>query len=146
MANPISKLSLVINGVTTQLDVHDANALTTEIDSMDEGWVRFKCGLQICYGSVPVAIGTSLAYDQASAMYYSRGYVFNYAKGFSSIPVVSLCVFTSNAHPFLQVCVESSADNIDKKLTTGSIILSCKCATTIQNETSIHIQAIGRWK
>ena len=27
MANPISKLSLVINGVTTQLDVHDANAV-----------------------------------------------------------------------------------------------------------------------
>lgn len=27
MANPISKLNLVINGVTTQLDVHDANAL-----------------------------------------------------------------------------------------------------------------------
>ena len=27
MANPISKLSLVINGVTTQLDIHDAHAL-----------------------------------------------------------------------------------------------------------------------
>ena len=52
MANPISKLNLVINGVTTQLDVHDANALTTEIDSMGTGWVRYKCGLQVCYGSV----------------------------------------------------------------------------------------------
>lgn len=52
MANPISKLNLVINGVTTELDIHDANALTTEIDSMGEGWVRFKCGLQICYGIV----------------------------------------------------------------------------------------------
>lgn len=29
MANPISKLNLVINGVTTQLDVHDANAIPT---------------------------------------------------------------------------------------------------------------------
>ena len=27
MANPISKLNLVINGVTTQLDIHDAYAL-----------------------------------------------------------------------------------------------------------------------
>ena len=27
MANPISKLNLVINGVTTQLDIHDAGAL-----------------------------------------------------------------------------------------------------------------------
>lgn len=52
MANLISKLSLVINGVTTQLDVHDANALTTEIDSMGTGWVRFRSGIQICYGGV----------------------------------------------------------------------------------------------
>ena len=52
MANPISKLNLVINGVTTQLDVHDSNALTTEIDSIGTDWVRFKCGLQICYGKV----------------------------------------------------------------------------------------------
>ena len=52
MANPISKLNLAINGVTTQLDVHDANALTTEIDSMGTDWVRFKSGLQICYGKV----------------------------------------------------------------------------------------------
>ena len=50
MANPISKLNLVINGVTTQLDVHDPNALTTEIDSIGTDWVRFKSGLQICWG------------------------------------------------------------------------------------------------
>ena len=55
MANPISKLNLVINGVTTQLDVHDDNALTTEIDSMGTGWVRFKCGLQICWGEEGIA-------------------------------------------------------------------------------------------
>ena len=29
MANPISKLNLIINGVTTQLDIHDAYALPT---------------------------------------------------------------------------------------------------------------------
>jgi len=27
MANPTSKLNLVINGITTQLDIHDANAV-----------------------------------------------------------------------------------------------------------------------
>ena len=27
MPNPTSKLNLVINGVTTQLDIHDANAV-----------------------------------------------------------------------------------------------------------------------
>ena len=58
MANPISKLNLVINGVTTQLDVHDPNALTTEIDSSGTGWVRFKSGLQICWGEYPTSGGS----------------------------------------------------------------------------------------
>ena len=31
---------------------NDSGFITSEIDSMGEGWVRFKCGLQICYGRV----------------------------------------------------------------------------------------------
>ena len=31
---------------------NDSGFLTSEIDSMGEGWVRFKSGLQICYGRV----------------------------------------------------------------------------------------------
>ena len=51
MAN-ISHFTQTVNGVSTTYDIHDANALTTEIDSMGTDWVRFKCGLQICYGTV----------------------------------------------------------------------------------------------
>ena len=29
-----------------------AGFIASEIDSMGEGWIRFKCGLQICYGRV----------------------------------------------------------------------------------------------
>ena len=29
---------------------NDSGFITSEIDSMGEGWVRFKCGLQICWG------------------------------------------------------------------------------------------------
>ena len=36
---------------TSQL-INDSEFLTSEIDSMGEGWVRFKSGLQICYGMV----------------------------------------------------------------------------------------------
>ena len=120
-----------------------------EIETIEEqgnGYIRYSNGLQICWGSVPVVIGTSLTYDPPSGMYFDRDYNFNYPKGFSSNPMVSLCVFTSTDHPFLQVCIESSANNTDNKLRTGSIMLSCKCATTIQQETSIHVQAIGYWK
>ena len=142
--------SISLDGKTIDTDVNDNMTfnghIVDTIEEQGDEYIRYSNGLQICWGSVPVAIGTSFGYDQSSVMYYSRDHTFNYPKGFSSIPVVSLCVFTSNIHPFLQVCVESSADNIDKKLTTGSIMLSCKCAVTIQHETSIHIQAIGRWK
>ena len=31
---------------------NDSGFITSEIDSMGEGWVRFKSGLQICYGMV----------------------------------------------------------------------------------------------
>ena len=124
---------------------YDSHIVDT-IEEQGDGYIRYSNGIQICWGSLSVAIGISFQYDSLSTMYYARGYTFNYPKGFSSIPVVSLCVFTGNSHPFLQVCAESSADNIDEKLTTGSIMLSCKCATTIRQETSIHIQAIGRWK
>ena len=51
MAN-ISHFTQTVNGVSTTYDIHDANALTTEIDSSGTGWVRFKSGLQICYGEV----------------------------------------------------------------------------------------------
>ena len=142
--------SISLDGKT--IDTDDNGDMTFNGDKVDtieeqgDGYIRYSNGLQICWGSIPVAIGTSLIYDPPSDMYYNRGHLFNYTKGFSSIPVVSLCVFTSSTHPFLQLCVESSADNTDKKLTTGSIMLSCKCAVTIRNTTSIHIQAIGRWK
>lgn len=116
------------------------------IEEQGDGYIRYSNGIQICWGSVPVAIGTTLIYDPPSTMYYIRGYGFNYAKGFSSNPTVNVCVFSSSHHPFLQVCIESSTNNIDRKLTTGSIMLSCKCTTTIQAETSIHVQAIGKWK
>ena len=31
---------------------NDSWFITSEIDSSGTGWVRFKCGLQVCYGSV----------------------------------------------------------------------------------------------
>ena len=74
MANPISKLNLVINGVTTQLDVHDANALTTEIDSMGTDWVRFKSGLQICWGAYSTSGGNiKITYPKAFHADYPIG-------------------------------------------------------------------------
>ena len=79
MANPISKLNLVINGVTTQLDVHDPNALTSEIDSSGTGWVRFKSGLQICWGS------TEIRWEQQE-----KQITISFAKSFMESPTVSL--------------------------------------------------------
>ena len=128
---------------------NDLGFITSEIDSSGTGWVRFRSGLQICWGSVPVAIGTTLGQDPATSVYYNRNNIFNYPKVFSSNPVVSFSVSSSANHPFLNVCCERQGIGIqqyDEKLTTGSIMLFCESAVTIYQETSIHVQAIGRWK
>ena len=120
------------------------NHIVDTIEEQGDGYIRYSNGIQICWGSISVAIGTTLALDPPTATYYSRGFNFNYPKGFSSNPVVSFSISSGVHSPFLNVCCETGGS--DKKLTTGPIMLFCMSSVTIQEETLIYIQAIGRWK
>ena len=128
MANPISKLNLVINGVTTQLDVHDANALTTEIDSMGTGWVRFKCGLQICWGTTTITWSVQEQYASIS-----------FAKSFKGDVSVSLTHARSGFTPYTYSEISATSNS------TFSVSY-----VTINADTSLigclSWTAIGRWK
>ena len=130
MANPISKLNLLINGVTTQLDVHDANALTTEIDSSGTGWVRFKSGLQICYGTATNNNGLGAGVSR-----------FSFPMAFSATPnLVTTPNIPSQAGPHLvTVIVESGTNFITNLWWTQTSELS---SSTI----AFHYVAIGKWK
>ena len=63
----------------TETLLNSKGFITSEIDSMGEGWVRFKCGLQICWGTV--AIAWSL---------HEQFPITSFAKSFKGIPSVSL--------------------------------------------------------
>ena len=111
MANPISKLNLMINGVTTQLDVHDANALTTEIDSMGTGWVRFKCGLQICWGN-----------ERITWALQEQSIIISFAKSFMGIVTVSLSHLRAGytAYSFSQIRMVDSTEFVADYVATAS--------------------------
>jgi len=57
MANPISKLNLVINGITTQLDIHDANAVDLTSNQTVAGDKEFT-GTTTAHDLVPSATDT----------------------------------------------------------------------------------------
>jgi len=57
MPNPTSKLNLVINGVTTQLDIHDANAVDLENNQTVAGNKEFT-GTTTAHDLVPSATDT----------------------------------------------------------------------------------------
>jgi len=57
MANPTSKLNLVINGITTQLDVHDANAVDLANNQTVGGNKEFT-GTTTAHDLVPSATDT----------------------------------------------------------------------------------------
>ena len=77
---------------TSQL-TNDSKFLTSEIDSMGAGWVRFKCGLQICWG-----LGE-----------YDIGQVVSYAKAFIEFPSV---VTSPKANPINWHSEHFTMDNI----------------------------------
>ena len=131
MPNPTSKLNLVINGVTTQLDVHDANALTTEIDSMDEGWVRFKCGLQICW--VQVRLSDSV-------------YNWNFPKTFLKNPGVTATIYYGGSN----VNVYQRSVEINLITSTGASLRSANhmfgSNSYVAGSDYVNAIAIGMWK
>ena len=130
MPNPISKLNLVINGVTTQLDVHDPNALTSEIDSMGTDWVRFKCGLQICYGTAVNnnGLGTGI----------SR---FSFPMAFSATPNL---VATPN-NPAGYLCTVRTGNASTWVLYTYAYTVN-KTIEYITDPVACNFIAVGTWK
>ena len=129
MANPISKLNLVINGVTTQLDVHDANALTTEIDSMGTGWVRFKSGLQICYGRV-----LNISNVATGRTRFSFSVAFNEMPFIVTTPSMEYLYITTVISESVTTGILSAFDGTDGSLRYTS------------NGISVNYVAIGKWK
>ena len=107
---------------------NDSGFITSEIDSMGTGWVRFKCGLQICWGETNITWATN-----------EKQIIISFAKSYESTPSISLTHerggYTSITYSLIKTHDESHFtavyDTSDAVHSTGGFLLW---------------QAIGRWK
>jgi microcystin-dependent protein len=96
MANPISKLNLVINGVTTQLDVHDANALPTGSyiqfagSQAPEGFLVCNGGeiSRTTYSALFAVIGTTYGSGDGSTTFNLPNLTDRFLQGSTSVGTV----------------------------------------------------------
>ena len=108
---------------------NDSGFITSEIDSMGTGWVRFKSGIQICYGGV--------SNDNNLATGIAR---FSFPKAFSAIPSV---VASPNIQgKYVITCLAESASTW--VLNTFAAWISPIEPTG--NPLKVSYVAIGKWK
>lgn len=125
-----------------------ATSAENGVDSNGPDWVRFKNGVQLCWGNIDVSSTSLGGYDPTTETYYNRYYVYNYAVPFSEEPSLNLSVVTGEASPFLMVTCESTGSDADRKTGTGSLMLFSKNknGASLAIPTYICVLAIGRWK
>jgi len=96
MPNPTSKLNLVINGVTTQLDIHDANAVDLTNNQTVAGNKEFT-GTTTAHDLVPSATDT-YNFGSSTAQWNNA-----YIKSLTINGVVCGDILTHNASEFVNV-------------------------------------------
>lgn len=103
--------------------------ITSEIDSSGTGWVRFKCGIQICYGGVNNLNGLGTGLTR-----------FSFPKAF-------------NAKPNITVTPNISARYAGTALVEGSttwvlnnLALYCDPVDYVPDPAAYNFIAVGTWK
>jgi hypothetical protein len=105
MPNPTSKLNLVINGTTTQLDIHDANAVDLTNNQTVAGDKEFT-GTTTAHDLVPSATDT---YNFGSSSYqWNNAYI----KSLTINGVVCGDILTHNASEFVDVSSDQTIGGV----------------------------------
>ena len=107
---------------------NDSGFLTSEIDSSGAGWVRFKCGLQICYGSV--VNNNSIATGEAR---------YSYPMAFIAAPSIVATPRIGGMY-FVTVSTVGTSDWILNSILAYDGIRMTSDAITV------NYVAIGKWK
>ena len=106
---------------------NDSGFITSEIDSSGTGWVRFKCGLQICWGVEIITWSTQ-----------ETGVTISFAKSFKANPIISL----SHMRPGYTSSSFSEVRTIDKSYFAATYV----SGTPANPDGSLLWLAIGYWK
>lgn len=106
---------------------NDSGFITSEIDSSGTGWVRFKCGLQICWGVEIITWSTQ-----------ETSVTISFAKSFKANPIISL----SHMRPGYTSSSFSEVHTIDKSYFAATYT----SGTPANPDGSLLWLAIGYWK
>ena len=118
MPNPTSKLNLVINGATTQLDIHDSNAVDLSNNQTVGGNKEFT-GTTTAHDVIPSATDT---YNFGSSSYqWNNAYI----KSLTINGVVCGDILTHNASEFVDVTSAQTIGGV-KKFSDIPIVVSGK--------------------
>lgn len=108
---------------------NDSGFITSEIDSMGEGWVRFKCGLQICWGRSGITWPTD-----------EKQITISFAKSFIRTATISL------SHS--RTGYTSSSFSIIRAVSSSNFVANYKATDSVAASQTGNLQwlAIGYWK
>jgi len=176
MANPTSKLNLVINGITTQLDIHDANAVDVTSNQTVGGIKTFSNApvvgsINLDGKTIDTDANGNMTYDShivdtieeqgVGYIRYSNGlqicwveatlndstYNWSFPKTFLIKPVVTVAIYYNGIN--FNTYQRSVEINIPFS-STGVLIRSANhqfgSNTYIAGSDEINAIAIGRWK
>lgn len=137
MTNPTSKLNLVINGTTTQLDIHDANAVDLTSNQTVAGNKEFT-GTTTAHDLVPSATDT---YNFGSPSYqWNNAYI----KSLTINGVACGDILTHNASEFVDVSSNQTIGGV-KTFSSNVIIQGGKKVTCNLDNSYIELDGGTAW-
>lgn len=111
---------------------NDLGLITSEIDSMGEGWVRFKCGLQICWGNM------NFGSIEASG---TRDWVLTFPKSFVNSNYIAVCGNSSTGQNWMYnrfITYSRTTTSVQVAVTNTSSASSANALASLVT--------IGKWK
>ena len=137
MPNPTSKLNLVINGVTTQLDIHDANAVDLTSNQTVAGNKEFT-GTTTAHDLAPSATAT---YNLGSSSYqWNNAYI----KSLTINGVACGDILTHNVSEFVDVTSTQTIGGV-KIFSSNVIIQGSKKVTCNLDNSFIELDGGTAW-
>lgn len=123
--------SLVYSKSETETLLNSKGFITSEIDSMGEGWVRFKSGLQICWG-----VSNVIQCDQRATVSFAVSF-----NAFSSDPSLLLTRLGG-----MGGWAQLQCSILNLTTTYARISVFNNNSENISSQTRYLWQAIGKWK
>lgn len=126
-----------------KVNVLSAIASATSIEESGNGYIKFKDGTMICWGSKEGSIGVTTRWD---AFYYSDNIDFsNFAKSFIATPKVSISANSVSAG-YLYLVATSPSTNKQPSTTSAGGFCIIRPSSSGSVGYSVSYIAIGRWK